>query len=81
MHELTDALVGNTLSLAQGTPKTRGCALVTDPAPEATVSFFKATEKISQVQDKATHTKKMLDENKRYLSYGEYAKFRGKILK
>jgi len=43
--------------------------------------IFKVTGRISQVQDKATHTRKMLDENKRYLSYGEYAKFRGKILK
>jgi len=42
---------------------------------------FKVTDRIREVQDKAAHTRAMLDENKRYLSYGQYAKFRGKILK
>jgi len=40
---------------------------------------FKATGRITEVQDKTVHTRTMLDENKRYLSYGQYAKFRGKI--
>ncbi len=43
--------------------------------------IFKVTDKIKEVQDKAVKTRKMLDENKRYLSYGEYAKYRGKIHK
>ena len=42
---------------------------------------FKATDRISEVQNNAVHTRTMLDENKRYLSYGEYAKYRGKILR
>ncbi len=42
---------------------------------------FRATENITKVQEKAVKTRKMLDENKRYLSYGEYAKYRGKIHK
>jgi hydroxymethylglutaryl-CoA synthase len=40
---------------------------------------LKVTDKIKEVQDKAIKTRAMLDENKRYLSYGEYAKYRGKI--
>ncbi|MCP4724299.1 MAG: hydroxymethylglutaryl-CoA synthase [bacterium] len=43
--------------------------------------IFKVTDKIKEVQDKAVMTRKMLDENKRYLSYGEYTKYRGKIHK
>jgi len=39
------------------------------------------TERIKQVQDKAPKTWDMLRNNKRYLDYGTYAKFRGKILK
>ena len=39
------------------------------------------TERISEVQDKAIRTRKMLDEDQIYLQYGEYAKFRHKILK
>jgi len=42
---------------------------------------FRATERIGRAQGRAVRTRTMLDENKRYLSYGEYAKFRGKILK
>ena len=38
-------------------------------------------ERIREVQDKAARTRAMLDENKIYLEYGEYAKFRRKILK
>jgi hydroxymethylglutaryl-CoA synthase len=39
------------------------------------------TERIREVQDKAVRTRALLDENKIYLEYGEYAKFRRKILK
>ena len=38
-------------------------------------------ERIREVQHKAARTRAMLDENKIYLEYGEYAKFRRKILK
>jgi hydroxymethylglutaryl-CoA synthase len=39
------------------------------------------TDRITKVQDKAVRTRSMLDENKIYLEYGQYAKFRHKILK
>ncbi|MFZ5784944.1 MAG: hydroxymethylglutaryl-CoA synthase [Acidobacteriota bacterium] len=39
------------------------------------------TDRIREVQDRAVKTRKLLDENKIYLEYGEYAKFRKKILK
>lgn len=43
--------------------------------------IFTVTDAISELQDKAPHTRPQLDENKRYLSYGQYAKFRHKILR
>ncbi len=43
--------------------------------------IFEVTDRITDAQKKAVFTRTMLDENKRYLSYGQYAKFRGKILK
>jgi hydroxymethylglutaryl-CoA synthase len=39
------------------------------------------TDRIREVQDRAVRTRALLDENKIYLEYGEYAKFRHKILK
>ncbi|MCG6914780.1 hydroxymethylglutaryl-CoA synthase [bacterium BMS3Abin03] len=41
---------------------------------------FKVTDRIKEVQDKAPKLREMLDENKIYLDYGEYAKFREKII-
>ena len=41
---------------------------------------FKVTEEIDVVRDLAPSFKSLLEENKIYLNYGEYAKFRGKIL-
>jgi hydroxymethylglutaryl-CoA synthase len=41
--------------------------------------IFKTTERLREVRDKATKTRTMLDENKKYVDYGTYAKFRGKI--
>lgn len=43
--------------------------------------IFAVTDRILEVQDKATKTRKMLDSNKCYLDYGTYAKYRDKILK
>ena len=43
--------------------------------------IFEVTEKIDEVRDLAPKTRKLLDENKHYLEYGEYAKFRQKIKK
>ncbi len=43
--------------------------------------IFTATEAIREVQDLAPKTWDQLNKNKRYLEYGEYAKFRGKIRK
>jgi hydroxymethylglutaryl-CoA synthase len=41
---------------------------------------FQATDRITKVQDKAVHTRAMLDsDNRRYLDYGTYSKYRGKI--
>jgi hydroxymethylglutaryl-CoA synthase len=42
---------------------------------------YTATEHLPQVQDKAAKTRPQLDENKVYVDYGTYAKYRGKILK
>ncbi len=42
--------------------------------------IFNVTDKILDVQDKAIKLRDMLDNNKIYLDYGEYAKFRGKII-
>jgi len=41
---------------------------------------FKATKRLEEVQNLEVHTRFLLDHNKRYLTYGEYAKFRGKII-
>lgn len=43
--------------------------------------IFTVTDKIKQVQKLAPFTRPQLDNNKRYLSYGEYAKYRHKILR
>ncbi len=42
--------------------------------------IFKVTDKIKDVQNKAVKLRDMLDNNKIYLDYGEYAKFREKII-
>jgi hydroxymethylglutaryl-CoA synthase len=42
---------------------------------------FTVTDRIKEVQDLAPKTRDQLDNNKRYLEYGEYTKFRGKIKK
>ena len=42
--------------------------------------IFKVTDKLPGVQNKAVHTRAMLDsKRKKYLDYGTYTKFRGKI--
>jgi len=43
--------------------------------------IFEVTERIEEVRDLAPKTRDMLDNHKRYLEYGEYAKFRHKIRK
>jgi hydroxymethylglutaryl-CoA synthase len=42
--------------------------------------IFKVTERINEVRNKAEKLKDMLENNRIYLTYGEYAKFRGKII-
>ncbi len=42
---------------------------------------FKVTDRIKEVQDLCPKTRPQLDENKIYVDYGTYAKFRKKILK
>ncbi len=42
--------------------------------------IFKVTERIDEVRDKAEKVKDMLENNRIYLDYGEYAKYRGKII-
>jgi hydroxymethylglutaryl-CoA synthase len=42
--------------------------------------IYKVTDKIKEVQDKAPKLRDMLDNNKKYLDYGQYAKFRQKII-
>ena len=41
--------------------------------------IFNVTNEITNVQDRAVKVREMLDKNKTYLTYGEYAKFRHKI--
>ncbi|UCG30514.1 MAG: hydroxymethylglutaryl-CoA synthase [candidate division WOR-3 bacterium] len=41
---------------------------------------FKVTERIDEVRDKAEKVRDMLETNRIYLDYGQYAKFRGKII-
>jgi len=41
--------------------------------------IFEVTKRIEEVRDKAPKTRWMLDNNKAYIDYGTYAKFRGKI--
>lgn len=43
--------------------------------------IFEVTERIEEVRDLAPKTRVLLDSNKKYLEYGEYAKFRHKIKK
>ncbi|MGD8393982.1 MAG: hydroxymethylglutaryl-CoA synthase [Candidatus Eiseniibacteriota bacterium] len=43
--------------------------------------IYTVTDRILEVQDRAVHTRKMLDHDQIYLEYGAYAKFRKKILK
>jgi hydroxymethylglutaryl-CoA synthase len=43
--------------------------------------IFTVTDLIREVQDKAEKTRHMLDNNKVYIDYGTYAKYRGKIRK
>lgn len=43
--------------------------------------IFKAMDKLPEVQNLAPHTREQLENNKIYLDYGTYAKFRNKILK
>jgi hydroxymethylglutaryl-CoA synthase len=42
--------------------------------------IFTVTDRINEVRDLAPKTRYMLDNNKRYVDYGTYAKYRGKIL-
>jgi hydroxymethylglutaryl-CoA synthase len=42
--------------------------------------IFQVTDRISQVQNLAPKVREMLDHNKTYVNYGEYAKFRHKII-
>ncbi len=41
---------------------------------------FKVTERIDEVRDKADKVKDMLEKKRIYVDYGQYAKFRGKII-
>ena len=43
--------------------------------------IFRVTDKMPEVQNLAPHTRYQLENNRIYLDYGTYTKFRGKILK
>ncbi|UCC12058.1 MAG: hydroxymethylglutaryl-CoA synthase [candidate division WOR-3 bacterium] len=42
--------------------------------------IFKVTERINEVRNKAITVKELLEQNRIYLDYGQYAKYRGKII-
>ena len=42
--------------------------------------IFRVTERINEVRNKAKKVRYMLENNRIYLDYGQYAKFRGKII-
>jgi len=42
--------------------------------------IFKVTERINEVRDKAITVKELLEKHRIYLDYGQYAKYRGKII-
>ncbi|MBM3326523.1 MAG: hydroxymethylglutaryl-CoA synthase [Calditrichaeota bacterium] len=43
--------------------------------------IYTVTDRILEIQNQAPKTRPQLDENKFYLDYGKYAKFRGKIIR
>jgi hydroxymethylglutaryl-CoA synthase len=43
--------------------------------------IFRTTQRLLEIRDLAPRTRKQLDEHKIYIEYGQYAKFRRKILK
>ena len=43
--------------------------------------IFEVTERINEVRDLAEHTRHQLEHRPIYLDYGNYAKYRGKILR
>ena len=43
--------------------------------------IFEVTERIEEVRDLAPKTRELLERNKHYLTYGQYAKYRQKIRK
>jgi len=43
--------------------------------------IFRTTKRLLEIRDLAPRTGKQLDEHKIYIEYGQYAKFRRKILK
>jgi hydroxymethylglutaryl-CoA synthase len=43
--------------------------------------IFEVTDRIDDVRDLAPKTRYLLEKNRKYLEYGEYAKFRHKIKK
>ncbi len=42
--------------------------------------IYQATDELPKIQDKAPKIREMLTQNRRYLNYGEYVKFRRKIM-
>ncbi len=42
--------------------------------------IFRATKRLEEIQNKEVHTREIIEKNKRYLSYGQYLNFRGKII-
>jgi len=43
--------------------------------------IFRCTDRLTEYQNKAKHTRDYLDKNQHYLDYGTYSKFRKKIIK
>ena len=67
------------LDVAQPGDKILMCSYGSGSGSDAFI--WTVTDRILSVQDKAIRTRTMLDEGQIYLQYGEYAKFRHKILK
>jgi hydroxymethylglutaryl-CoA synthase len=73
--------LGFTATLDIAKPKDRILLVSYGSGAGSDAFIFEVTDRIEEVRDAAPRTRDLLDNNIRYLEYGEYAKFRHKIRK